>query len=146
MLRKFKKKTILTIALLLVFGAIIVLGLYQSQLEAKQYTVEEYFEVTAGYEPMGNDLSEKNGTVWIIHAIWVGVRAVKGDAHGVVIQSWAGSEPLNLGDIPTGQVRREMMNSYIGARLTQKDDNKFYVTLRILSQEISGSVNVVVPI
>lgn len=146
MLRKSKKKTILAIALLLVFAVIIVIGFHQSQQEVKQYTVEEYFEVTAAVEPMGNDLFENNGTVWIIHAIWAGVRPVKGDAHAVVVQSWAGSDPLNLGDIPKGQIRRDIMNSYLGSHIAQnRTDGNFHVTLRIYSQEASGRVDVVLP-
>ena len=137
--KKSHKKTIAAITLLTVFGIIIVLGAYQYQ-PAIPPTVEEYFEVTAAIEPMGNDRIENNGTVYILHAIWVGVKAVGGDAHGVVVQSWAGSDDLQLGDIPKGQTRSDMMVSFTGAVVRQQEDGNFYVKLTIRSNEVSGTI------
>jgi hypothetical protein len=139
MARKFSKKTIIAITLLLVFGAIIALSIYQSRTEP--YTLEGYLDVTAAIEPYANDRVLGNGTSIIIHAIVVTVKAVQGDAHGVVVQSFANSEPISFGDIPKGTEKRDYMIFPSGTHIT-KENGQFLVTLRILSQEVTGEVTV----
>jgi hypothetical protein len=136
------KKTVIAVVLLLIFGTIIALGVYQSQLHTRQYTVDEYFDVSVGIEPWAGDKVFSNGTVAIIHSIVVTVKAVEGDAHGVIIQSWAGSESAVLEDIAKGESKTDYMISTEGARFTRGTDGKYTVGLHILSLEASGEISV----
>ncbi len=96
MVRKRRKSNKTIVILLFVAGIFISLAIasYFNQPHGPQSLrkkpAEEYFKVlnakVLGCEPRGEN-------VWKIYLISFELQAIGGDAHNVVIQSWAMSEP-----------------------------------------------------
>lgn len=132
-----------------VLGVIIVWGAYQNLPESVQPpTAEEYFDII---EPTIDDgelvRNQTSGEILAvkIYAISYKVKAVIGDAHNVVAQSWSGAEPEELGTIKEGewaQVNQQRTPQY-SPYLSEKDDQgKFPMRLRITSSEASGYITI----
>ena len=136
--RKKKKKTSSKIAILLivVFGFITVIVWYQSQVQnGGSRDAQDYFEVVSAGVDSGR--VENNGTVWILTGISLTFKAVGGDAHEVVIQSWADSDPILIGTMLKDYPRTVGLFSSRGYA-TSKELDGFPVTIRIASLEASG--------
>lgn len=142
---KKKKKTGRKIAILLVlmiFVFITAFAWYLSQVQnpSSKQEAQDYFQVTsAAVNPTGREQIEENGTVWIIHAISVTFKAVGGDAHMVVVQSWAGSQPELIDTMLKDVPRQVILFSSHGTAI-RKEPGGFPVTLRITSVEASGKI------
>ncbi len=137
--RKSRRKTVIIIALPIIFVAIIALGVYQGtqptpnpiKKEARDYF--QIIEPTVNYaKPIGNDS-------WILYQIGFTLKAVGGDAHGVVVRSWANSEPVELGTILSNQSRYVELISTSGYHAEVKD-GKILTTVGIGSVEAIGKI------
>jgi hypothetical protein len=132
-----KTRLIAILFILVVFGVIAAIGLYQNQAQSKEWTAQEYFQVTEA----GVINGEVDGDVWILYGISVTFKAVGGDAHGVVVQSWAGSEAQEIGtmvkDVPQTIWLYSPTSTYGGGYASHKNqtDGHFYVEIRITSLE-----------
>ena len=136
--RKKKKKTSSKIAILLivVFGFITVIVWYQSQVQnGGSRDAQDYFEVVSAGVDSGR--VENNGTVYILTGISLTFKAVGGNAHEVVIQSWADSDPILIGTMLKDVPRTVYLLSDRGYA-TSKEPDGFPVTIRIASLEASG--------
>jgi len=137
------------VVFLVIFGAIIVVGIYQNPLQKpKKDEAKDYFEiVSAAIEPAVNDRIEENGTVWIIHGLTFQIRAVEGDAHEVVILSWANSEPYLIGEMKKGEIKTVFppLSSPFGYSTVQQADGTFPVKIRVKSLEAEGSITINLP-
>lgn len=143
--RTSKVKVILPIAL----GTIIVLAvaLYLSQPPSQQRKpAQEYFRVLGSTVDIGDFPNFPDTSLLMIRAISFNITAVGGDAHGVVIESIALSEPQLLGDISQGQI--VYVNLAFGGGLLSEfneEEQGFPVTIRIRSMEASGELTFYIP-
>ncbi len=138
-----RKKIVVILAVLVVFSLIIFVGLEQSQPKPVQ-AADKYFQVvSAAVEPSIGDRIDQNGTVWIIHAVTFTFKPILGEAHGVLVKSWANSEPQDVGDVLMNQLRTVILTSKTGAAITQSADGKFRVTVSIDSMEATGPLTLV---
>jgi hypothetical protein len=133
--KKSRKKAILLIVI--IFVVIAAIGIYQNQVQSSPIAAQDYFQIIqAGV--INADVKENN-TLWIVYGINVQFKAVKGDAHEVVVQSWGGSEAAGIGtmlkDVPKGF---DMTSKY-GVAIRRQPEG-FPVTIKITSLEASGSV------
>jgi len=146
-----RKKTSILFVLLLIFGVIIAVGVYQNMHQSssqsnQEYSAAEYFEIVNATINDGKlRRNETTGEIIAveIYSISFEVKAVKGDAHNVVVQGWARSQPEELGTILKGEARAviEQRTSTSAPYLSQKNaDGKFPMTIRITSQEASGFI------
>lgn len=136
-----KKKTSSKIAILLVvviFCSITAIALYQSQVQSGgPKEAQDYFEVVSAGVDSGR--VEENGTVWIVTGMSFTFKAVGGAAHEVFIQSWAGSDPIEVGTMLKDAPRTILLLSSRGY-VTRKETDGFPVKIRITSLEASGQV------
>ena len=142
--KKYKrrgKKNTQTLILLLSIGFVIVViiavALYQTQPSQPKQEADEYFEIFDPV-PIWFDVRE-NGSVLILYEISFKLKAVGGDAHLVIIQSWAMGEPQELGTILEGDFKEVTLSSPDGY-LSVKMEGKFPVSIRIGSTEAEGKI------
>lgn len=136
--RKKKKKASSRIAILLVavaFGSVAVVALYQSQVQnGGSREAQDYFEVVSAGVDTGEILSNET---WKLTGISLTFKAAGGDAHEVVIQSWAGSEPILVGAMRKDIPRTVGLISSRGY-ITHRKPEGFPVEIRITCLEASG--------
>ncbi len=145
-MKKEKKKKGVNVGvkvLLVTIGVLILVavGSYLSGPQSvKKKPAEEYFRVSEAYIVSGEP--RENGTAYMIYDIYFELQAVGGDAHNVIIQSWAMAEPVELGDISEGKskdVRQNSPNPY-GYFSEMNEDGKFPMQIRITSKEAEGKI------
>jgi len=136
--RKTSRAPVL-ILVLLVFGIIIVIGVYQSQPQNVIYEAKDYFEVSGSVLGENVTLVLTNSSVRVLYVMEVTIKAVKGDANNVVIMSWAGGQAVEIGNIPKGTTVTRIISSssYMagGGYLSKRDATGFPVKIRVRSTE-----------
>ena len=149
--KKTSKKTLIVVACLLIFGIIVIVGLYQNwllpqnQSSQQKVPAAEYFEIfDAG--PQDAIPHERNASgaiiAWEMYSLRYKLKAVKGDAHNVVIKSWAMAEPDNFEIIPRGEnVTVFQETTAFAPYLLEMDANgKFPFVVKITSSEAEGEI------
>lgn len=147
-MRRRKKRTKLNkrMAVLLVIVGVFMLAAvasYLSQLRSlEKKPAEEYFRVFDATVNYG--VPRRNGTAWIIYGISFKLQAVGGDAHNVIVQSWAMAEPVELGDIPKDGFKTVTQTSAppFGYLSEMNEDGKFPMLIRITSLEAEGKITI----
>lgn len=136
------------IVVLLVIISILVLAaaLYLAQPTSQEKKpAEEYFRVfdatVDDAEPIKNDTV---AVIWMIYGISFKLQVVGGDAHSLVVQSWAWAEPVYVGDVSKGDSRYVSQASPhpYGYRSIINEDGKFPMTIRITSVEAEGKITI----
>jgi len=132
-----RKRNAAILIIVVIFAAIAVIGLYQNINSSRPLTAQEYFQVTEAGIIDGS--VEDNGTIYIVKAITVTFKPVKGDAHEVVVQSWANSKPEDVGDLKKDALKTVSLFSTYGVALRRQPEG-FLTSIRITSWEVSGTV------
>lgn len=132
-----RKRDAVILLIVVIFAAIAVIGLYQNMSSSRPLTAQEYFEVTEAGIIDGTP--QDNGTTYIVRAITVTFKPVKGDAHEIVVQSWANSEPQDIGDLKKDTPQTVSLFSTYGVALKRQPEG-FLTSIRITSWEVSGVV------
>lgn len=144
--KKRKHRSILMLISVPVIAVIIVVALYyglqplqQPQNQQKE-PVESFFEIinpTVNYGWFG-----PNETVLFIEQLGFTLKSVGGDAHDVIIQSTAMSEPVEL-VYPLLKNQTRYIELYYGSRyLSQKTEEGFPVEIKIWSKEAAGTITI----
>lgn len=131
-----RRKATVIVLVVVVFGVIVGIGLYQNP-GTSSVPADEYFQVIEAGVIDGQ--VEENGTVYIINAISVTFKAVKGDAHDVVVQSWGNSQDELVGTMLKDAATTVSLFSTYGVRITEEQGG-FRTYIRIMSVEASGKV------
>ena len=132
-----RKRNAAILIIVVIFAAIAVIGLYQNINSSRPLTAQDYFLVTEAGIIDGS--VEDNGTIYIVKAITVTFKPVKGDAHEVVVQSWANSKPEDVGDLKKDALKTVSLFSTYGVALRRQPEG-FLTSIRITSWEVSGTV------
>jgi hypothetical protein len=133
-----RKKIAVILTVLVAFSLVIYLGVVQN-LPRPPKTAKEYFEViSAAVEPTGKERIDENGTVWVIYGVAFTFKPILGEAHGVLVKSWANSPPQDIGDLSVNQIRTVVLLSNTGSAIRQDADGKFRVTVNVESLEARG--------
>ncbi len=145
--RKSRKWVWILLAFIIVLSIIIVPRLFQGQYELQKKSVEEYFEIfdaTVNDGEFRGGLTYENSSAVIIYGISYKIRAKGGDAHDVIIQSWARAEPLDLLTILEGQYKYvEQSSAPPFGYLTEKAENgMFPFDVKIKSAEAEGTITI----
>jgi len=148
--RKTRKKTLGLLAILLVFVAIIAVGVYQSRPQPKKPAAEyfEIFEATVNEgefrdptEDQGG--SYQNSSVLIIYGISFKIRAIGGDAHNVIVASWATATEEYFEKIVKGQYAYYTKAATPPAGyLSKKEGGKFPFEVKMRSSEAEGTIKI----
>lgn len=133
-----RKRNAVILLIVVIFAAIAVIGLYQNMSSSRPLTAQEYFEVIEAGIIDGTP--QDNGTIYIIRAITVTFKPVKGDAHELTVGSWANSDPQDIGDLKkdTPQTVSLFSGSY-GVSLRRQPEG-FLTSIHITCWEVSGEV------
>lgn len=131
-----RKRNAAILLIVVVFAALAVIGLYQNMSSSRPLTAQEYFEVTAAGIISGS-IPENN--TYLVTAITVTFKPIRGDAHEVVVQSWANSDPQDVGDLKKDAVFTVSLYSQYGVVLKRQPQG-FLTSIRITSWEASGEV------
>ncbi len=136
------KRNIAILAIIVISSIIVAVGAYQNYRPSPSYSVQEYFQVVdAGIidaEP------QNNGTIYIVRAITLTIKAVKGDANEVVVQSWGYSEQELIGYMKKDEPKTISLFSTYGVKITKQPDG-LPTSIRINSLEASGEINFFLP-
>ncbi len=143
--RKSRKWVWILFAFILLLGIIVVPRLFQSQSERQR--ADDYFEI---FDAAVNDGDFKDGSsyedssILVIYGISFKLRAKGGDAHDVIIQSWAQAEPVDLETILEGQYKYvEQASVPPFGYLTEKAENgMFPFDVEIKSVEAEGTITI----
>jgi hypothetical protein len=137
-----RKRNIAISAIIVVFGIIVVVGLYQNYRPYYPISAQEYFQVVdAGI--IDADV-QNNGTIYIVKAITLTIKAVKGDANEVVVQSWGYSLEEEIGYMKKDDPKTISLFSTFGVKITKQPDG-LLTSIRISSLEASGEINFFLP-
>ena len=139
------KKEIVVLSVILII-LVIAIALYLSMDGSREKKpAEEYFRV---FNTTINDAEPRtNDTVimrWIIYGISFEIEAVGGDAHNVIVLSWAKAYPIDVGDIPKGESRYVSMTSSrpYGYNSIIDEEGKVPMTIRVTSTEAKGAITI----
>lgn len=137
-------KPLLIVSLVAVVIIIITVASFISQQRGfQEKTAEEYFEILDPTVDYGELI--QNDTAVKIYTISFKIKAVGGDAHDVMVQSWARAERYPVGTIFEGEVKAviQMMSPPPFAYLSEKnEDGKFPMEVKITSIEANGFVTI----
>jgi hypothetical protein len=149
------KKIIISLIIIFAFVGIIALGLYQSlsqsQTRPSKKPAAEYFEI---FEATVNDGefempsvdqggSYENSSILFIFSISYKIRAIGGDAHNVVIKSWAKADLVDFQVIQKDQweyVEQTSSRPLYGYKSTKDSTGKFPFQAKIVSDEAEGTI------
>jgi len=145
--RKSRKWVWILLAFIIVLGIIIVPRLFQGQSELQKKSAEEYFEIfdaTVNDGEFRDGSSYENSSVLIIYGISYKVRAIGGDAHDVIIQSWVMAEPVELVTILEGQYEYVEQSSAppFGYLAEKAENGMFPFEVKISSHEAEGTITI----
>ncbi len=150
--KKTRKNTVILLAILLVFVLIIIVAVSQSPPKSKE-PADKYFEIfeaTVNYgefqdPPEDEGGSYQNSSALIIYDISFKIRAIGGDAHNVVVGSWAKVPEVYFEEILKDQSAyySEFSQAPFGY-LSRKDKEvgKFPFEVRIRSSEAEGTITI----
>lgn len=148
--RKSRKWTWILIAFILVLGIIVVPRLFQSLASSpkvEKSRAEEYFEI---FNATVNDGVFKDGSSYedssrlVIYGISFCLRTKGGDAHDVIIQSWAKAEPVDFETILEGQYKyvEQSSQSPFGYLSEKAENGMFPFDVKISSVEAEGTITI----
>lgn len=137
-------KSVLILSLVVVIAIIISVAIYLNQQQGsfQKRTAEEYFEILNATVDYGD--FRQNDTV-VIYTISFEIKAVGGDAHDVMVQSWARAQNYAVGTILEGETKAVMemtSNPPFGILSRENEDGKFPMEIRITSMEADGYVTI----
>jgi len=135
-------KSVLILSLVVVIAIIISVAIYLNQQQGGLRTAEEYFEILNATVDYGD--FRQNDTV-VIYTISFEIKAVGGDAHDVMVQSWARAQNYAVGTILEGETKAVMemtSNPPFGILSHENEDGKFPMEIRITSMEADGYVTI----
>lgn len=135
-------KSVLILSLVVVIAIIISVAIYLNQQQGGLRTAEEYFEILNATVDYGD--FRQNDTV-VIYTISFEIKAVGGDAHDVMVQSWARAQSYAVGTILEGETKAVMemtSNPPFGILSRENEDGKFPMEIRITSMEADGYVTI----
>lgn len=140
--KKRRKRSKVKVILTVVVGIFIVLAVASyirlpSNTGAK--TAQEYFQILGSTVDVGDFPNWPDTKEVLLKAISFNITAVGGDAHGVVIDSIALSQPKPLGDILKGQIVFVTLE-FGGGYLSTLKDQGYPVKIRIRSMEAAGEL------
>lgn len=143
--RRKKIKEVLVLLVVILFLVLAVASFLSQQRSQEKMPAEEYFRV---FDATVDDAEPRtNDTVvvgWMIYGISFKLQAVVGDAHNVVVQSWAMADLVYFGDIPKdrfGYVSQMSPRPY-GYMSKINEDGEFPMTIRISSKEAEGKITI----
>lgn len=150
--KKTYKKSLIAVTLVVTFGVIIVLGIYQHRLlpqaqPTQKFQAAEYFEIVDATVDNANPKFNSTGALvaWEMYALRYTLKAVKGDAHDVVIKSWAQAQPVYFDVIQKGgNVTVTQTSTQTAPYLleVQNVDGKFKFTVNLRSAEAEGKIDI----
>lgn len=142
------KKAIVGLFIIIVLAAIIALGVYQNKPQAKK-SAAEYFEILdpslTDREYLEPSIADGGGpetsNVLIVYGISFKLKAIGGDAHNVIVDSWGEAEPVNFDEMRKNQYESVEQTSPrpLGVRI-EREEGKFPFPLRIFSSEAEGEI------
>ena len=141
---KIKREIVVLLAIISILVVAVALYL-NARARAPKKPAEGYFSI---FDNTINDAEPRtNDTVivrWIIYGISFKIQAADGDAHDVIILSWAKAEPVYIGDIPKGEWRYVSQTSSrpFGYMSQIDEDGKVPMKIRITSKEAEGTVTI----
>jgi len=142
--RKLRKEIV---GIVVTIFVVLMIALYLSQQSIRETKpkepAENYFRI---FDTTVNDADPiTNDTVverWIIYSISFKIQAIGGDAHNVVVKSWAKAPHWEVGDIPEGEYRyvEQMSERPYGMMSEVDEDGKVPMEITITSTEAEGAV------
>lgn len=147
--RRVKKPlVILSVATFIVI--ILSAALYLGQLQggSQKKSADEYFEIFDATvnlgefrdPPIGQGGSYENSSILIIKGVSFKLRAIRGDAHAVIVKSWGKAEPVDLETILKGQWKYVEQESPYGYLSQKAENGKFPFPVDISSREAEGTI------
>jgi len=146
--RKRRKKSNKKIVILpLVAGVLIVLvvAIYFIQTHGPQdlqkKLAEEYFKALNARVLVGEPLEEN---MWKISFISFELQAIGGDAHNVIIKSWAMADPQELEDILENEFKPVLLQapSPHGYVVEMNNDGMLPIIIAVTSREAEGKITI----
>lgn len=149
-MKKRKKKKGVNVAayVLLVTMSVLILttvAFYLSRPQSpdlERKPAEDYFRVFEPTVDIAKPLNPPDFTQWIIYGISFKLQPVDGDAHNVIVRSWAMSNPEEVGDIPKGEFEYVSIEAPYGYYGEMNEDGKVPITISIYSEEAEGEITV----
>lgn len=144
---KLKKEKVAIVVVIIFVVLMIALYLIQQstrKTEPKE-PAEEYFRIfdttVNDADPVTNDTAIER---WIIYSISFKIQAIGGDAHNVVVKSWARAPHEGIGNIPEGEYRYVEQTSVrpFGYMSEINEDGKVPMEITITSTEAEGTVTI----
>ena len=138
--KKSNRNIAIALLVLVVFAFIVYAAWRQYVPTRWSWTAAEYFQIeSAAVEPTGKEKIDLNGTLWVIYGITFTFKPILGDAHAVVVQSWANSpsDEGQVGDLSKNQTTIVTLISPNGAAI-RETNGKFPVKIYINSVEANG--------
>lgn len=144
--RRKLRKEIVGIAVITIF-VVLMIALYLNQQSIRETEpkepAEKYFRI---FDTTVNDADPiTNDTVverWILYWISFKIQAIGGDAHNVVVKSWAKAPHEEVGDLQEGEYRyvEQMSERPYGYMSEINEDGKVPMKITITSTEAEGAV------
>lgn len=142
------KKAMVALFVIIVLAAVIALGVYQNKPQAKK-SAAEYFEILdpalTDREYLEPSIAEGGGpetsSMLRVYGISFRLKAIGGDAHNVIVESWGEAEPVNFDEIRKNQygaVQQTSPHPY-GVAI-EREDGKFPFPVTIFSSEAEGEI------
>jgi len=153
------KKIGTIVAVLLIFAVIVGIGLYQLQAQSRPFVkkqAKDYFEIL---EPTVNDYdylnptvdkggSYENSSTLMVYSISFQLKAIGGDAHSVVVKSWAQAEMYPIVSISQNQqqyVQQDSSRPFGKPIYKNSTTGYFEFTIGITSEEADGDITFALP-
>lgn len=134
---------LVTMSVLILTTAAFYLGRPQSQdLDQERKPAKDYFRVFEPTVDMAKPLNPPDNTQWIIYGISFKLQPIHGDAHNVIVRSWAMADPEEVGDIPEGEFEYVSIEAPYGYYGEMNEDGKVPITISIYSEEAEGEITV----
>lgn len=129
----------------LIVGTVAIALLYQLQFQPQSQGLpkeraEDYFEVINA--TVNDGWFESNETILFIRVLGFTLKAVGGDAHDVIIQSTAMSEPRELVQPLLKNQSRYIELAYKYGYMSTRTEKGFPVEIKIWSREAEGTITV----
>ena len=144
--RKRRKKSNKRLVILLLVASILIILAVAAYLiqhngpqDLQKKPAVEYFEVLNANVLVG-DLLEEN--TWKISSISFELQAIGGDAHNVIIQSWAMAEPQELENILENESKAVILQSPNGQVVETNNEGMLPVIIKVTSDEAEGKITI----
>lgn len=155
--RKSYKKIGVVLAISIPLTIIIVVGIYQLQGQGQpiKKQAKDYFEIVEPTVDNGEFLnptidqggSYQNSSHLRVYSLSFKLKAIGGDAHSVVVKSWATANSVPIEGIARGEweyVTQESAPPF-GMVVGKNSEGIFQFTLKITSEEADGEITFSLP-